>query len=128
MGQRSLIACRQKTRPRLYRHDSDRRHHRSSHPLEQVEPVPHLQTGGPKTPKRYIISIIVPGLGKAENVQSVVTPALTDHIDLVGDGVDVERSTHELTSQMTGMALKVRSDQAIRGTTINYVRDAGRSV
>src|SRR6218665_15164 len=67
-----------------------------------------------------------PGHGKAENVQSVVTPALTDHIKLVGDRVDVERSAHELTSRMTGMALRVRSDQAIRGTTINHVRNAGR--
>jgi len=90
-------------------------------------PFQHLRAGRPKMPKSDIVSILVSGLGKAENVQSVVTPALTDHIDLVGDGVDVERSTHELTSQMTGMALKVRSDQAIRGTTINYVRDAGRS-
>src|SRR6218665_796843 len=89
-------------------------------------PFQHLQTGGPKTSKSNVVSILVPGLGKAENVQSVVMPALTDHINLVGDRVDVERSAHELTSRMTGMALKVRSDQAIRGTTINHVWDAGR--
>src|SRR6218665_1362779 len=93
----------------------------------RASPFQHLQTRRPKTPKSNIVSILVPGLGKAENVQSVVTPALTDHINLIGDRVDVERSAHELTSRMTGMALKVRSNQAILGTKINHVRDAGRS-
>src|SRR6218665_3969107 len=87
----------------------------------------HLQARRPKTPKRDIISVLVPGLGKAENVQSVITPALTDHVHFVGDGVDVERGTRELTSRMTGMALKVRSFQAVCGTTINPDRDARRS-
>src|SRR6218665_281441 len=89
-------------------------------------PFQHLQAGGPKTLKSDIASILMPGLGKTENVQSVIAPALTDHIDLVGDGMDVERSTHELTSRMTGMALKVRSDQTICGMAINPDRDAGR--
>src|SRR6218665_1355752 len=71
----------------------------------RASPLQHLQARRPKTPKRDIISILVPGLSKTEDVQSVVTPALTDHINLVGDGVDVERGTHELTSRMRGMAL-----------------------
>src|SRR6218665_3148806 len=81
-------------------------------------PFQHLQTGGPKTPKSNTVSIFVPGLGKAENVQSVVVPALTDHINLVGDRVDVECSAHELTRRMTGMALKVRSDKLYNCTAI----------
>src|SRR6218665_2085838 len=95
----------------------------------RASPFQHLQARRPKTPKSDIISILVPGLGKAENVQSVVTPALTDHVHLVGDGVgaSVEHGTHELTSRMTGMALKVRTYQAICGTMINPDRDARRS-
>src|SRR6218665_483968 len=93
----------------------------------RVSPFQHLQARRPKTPKSDIISILVPGIGKAENVQSVVTPALTDHVHLVGDGVDVERGTLELTSRMTGMVLKVRTYQAVCGTTINPDRDARRS-
>src|SRR6218665_580021 len=71
----------------------------------RASPLQHLQARRPNTPKRDIISILVPGLCKTKDVQSVVTPALTDHIDLVGDGVDVERGTHELTIRMRGMAL-----------------------
>src|SRR6218665_1023365 len=93
----------------------------------RASPVQHLQARRPKTPKSDIISILVPGLGKAENVQSVVTPALTDHVHLVGDGEDVERGTLELTRRMTGMALKVRTYLAVCGTTINPARDARRS-
>src|SRR6218665_3911350 len=91
----------------------------------RASPFQHLQARRPKTtssadrrPKSNIISILV---------QSVVTPALTDHVHLVGDGVDVERGTLELTSRMTGMALKVRTYQAVCGTTINPDRDARRS-
>src|SRR6218665_3543033 len=87
----------------------------------RASPFQHLQARRHKTPKSDIISILVPGLGKAENVQPVVTPALTDHVHLFGDGVDVERGTLELTSRMTGMALKVR------GTMINPDWDARRS-
>src|SRR6218665_2520918 len=85
----------------------------------RASPFQHLQARRPKTPKSDITSILVPGLGKAENVQSVITPELTDHVHLVGDGVDVEGGTHELTSRMTGMALKVWTYQAVCGTTIN---------
>src|SRR6218665_3510433 len=94
---------------------------------KRASPFQHLQARRPKTSKRDIISILVPGLGKAENAQSVVTPALTDHVHLVGDGVDVERGTHELTSRMTGMALKVRTYQTVCGKMINPDRDARRS-
>src|SRR6218665_897718 len=93
----------------------------------RASPFQHLQARRPKTPKSDVVSILVPGLCKAENVQSVVTPALTDHVDHVGDGVDIERGTCELTSRMTGMALKVRTYQAICGTMINPERDARRS-
>src|SRR6218665_1337119 len=68
----------------------------------RASPFQHLQARRPKTPKSDIISILVPGLCKTENVLSVVTPALTDHVDLVVDEVDVERGTHELTSRMKG--------------------------
>src|SRR6218665_1165663 len=68
----------------------------------RASPFQHMQARRPKTPKSNIISILVPGLCKTENVQSMVTPALTDHIDLVGDAVDVEHGTHELTSRMKG--------------------------
>jgi len=68
----------------------------------------------------------VPGLSKAKNVQSVVTPALADHIDLVGDGMDVEHSAH-LADKLDErhMALKVRSDQAIfaRRSTLTGMRE-----
>src|SRR6218665_429503 len=95
----------------------------------RASPVQHLQARRPKTPKSDIISILVPGLGKAENVQSVVTPALTDHVHLVGDGVgaSVEHGTHELTSRMTGMALKVGSYEEICGRMINAEGDGRRS-
>src|SRR6218665_1142871 len=71
----------------------------------RASPFQHLQARRPKTPKSDIISILVSGVCKTNNVQSVVTPTLTDHSDLVGDGVDVERGKHELTSRMKGMAL-----------------------
>src|SRR6218665_2979067 len=92
----------------------------------RASPFQHLKARRPKTPKSDIISILMPGLGKAENVQFVVTPALTDHVDLVGDGVDIEHGTRELMSRMTGMALKVQTYQAIFGTMINPNRDARR--
>src|SRR6218665_993244 len=94
--------------------------------VNRASPFQHMQTRRPKTPKSDNINIHVPGLCKTENIQSVITPALTDNFDLVSDGVDVERGTQELTSRMNGMALKVRSDQAICWMTINPDRDAGR--
>jgi len=77
-----------------------------------VEDVIGLQTGCARSSTCRPVdlrrqSILVPD--KTDNIQSMVTPALTDHVNLVGDGVDVERGTHELTSRMTGMALKVRT-------------------